>query len=118
MASHNELGKKGEQIAQSYLQEKDYRILYTNWKTGKKEIDIIASKENCLLFVEVKTRTGSQFGWPEEAVHYHKQELLQAAADTFLEYSPLQPDTIRFDVIAITFENPDTYEILHIEDAF
>ena len=68
MASHNELGKKGEQIAQNYLQQQQYTVLHINWKWGRKEIDVIALKDGHLVFVEVKTRINSVFGWPEEKV--------------------------------------------------
>jgi putative endonuclease len=118
MASHNELGKKGEEIAQSYLLDKEYRILHTNWKTGRKEIDIIAYKDDCISFIEVKTRNSSQFGWPEEAVHSRKIDLLQTAADTYLEYTTITPECISFDIISITFNSADSYEILHLPDAF
>ena len=118
MASHNELGKKGEQIARMYVQEQSYEIIHSNWKWGKKEIDIIARRGNELVFIEVKTRINSLFGWPEEAVHYKKRKFLQGAAEVYLERSGDTPAAIRFDIIAITFTQGEKYELEHFEDAF
>lgn len=118
MASHHELGKKGEQLAVSYLRQKQYEILHCNWTWGRKEIDIIARQNNTIVFVEVKTRSSQRFGMPEEAVHHDKEEHLLGAADRYLEQYGLQPDAIRFDIISITATAAGLQEILHLEDAF
>jgi putative endonuclease len=118
MASHIALGKKGEQIAQNYLDQQQYRILHTNWRWKQKEIDIIAERDGCLVFFEVKTRISDLYGWPEEAVHGKKRKYLQLAAEVFLERSATLPDAIRFDIIAITFTSGEAYELEHFEDAF
>lgn len=118
MASHNELGKKGEQIARMYVQQQAYQIIHTNWKWGKKEIDIIACKGRELVFIEVKTRISGLYGWPEEAVHHKKRGYLQGAAEVYLERSGDTPAAIRFDIIAITFTRGEEYELVHFEDAF
>ena len=68
MAKHNELGKKGEQLAKDFLTEKGYTILETNLRVGRNEIDILAYHNNYLVAVEVKTRTSNFFGNPEEFV--------------------------------------------------
>jgi putative endonuclease len=117
MASHNELGKKGEKIAQQYLLDQAFTIVATNWQKAKWEIDIIAQKEKLLVFAEVKSRTGNFFGDPEEAVHAQKEDYLRSAAEAFLEENSFEGE-VRFDVIAITFYNEDDYELYHIEDAF
>ncbi|WP_343703096.1 YraN family protein [Chitinophaga sp.] len=117
MASHHELGKKGEQMAAAYLQGKQYELLHTNWTYGKKEIDIIARQGNTIVFVEVKTRSTQFFGMPEEAVNNQKQELLLRAADHYLYRHSLNPDNIRFDIISVTLA-PGLEEITHFEDAF
>ncbi|GAA0563110.1 YraN family protein [Chitinophaga japonensis] len=118
MAFHNELGKKGERIAQIYVRQQRYSILHINWKWGHKEIDIIGSRDNCLVFFEVKTRTGSLYGWPEESVHHKKRQHLQGAAEAFMERTGQTPAAIRFDIIAITFTDGERYELTHFEDAF
>ncbi|WP_119080771.1 YraN family protein [Chitinophaga alhagiae] len=117
MASHHDLGKKGEQMAAAYLQRKQYELLHTNWTSGKKEIDIIARQGNTIVFVEVKTRSTQFFGMPEEAVNARKQELLLRAADQYLLRHALRPEHIRFDIISITLA-PGIEEVTHFEDAF
>ncbi|MGX5819118.1 YraN family protein [Chitinophaga lutea] len=118
MASHHDLGKKGEALAAAYLQLRQYRILHTNWTAGKREIDIIAEKEGTLVFVEVKTRTSQAYGMPEEAVGRQKTRQLQAAAERYLEQHAPGQALIRFDVVAITTGQPGEPEIVHFEDAF
>ncbi|RPE08289.1 YraN family protein [Chitinophaga lutea] len=117
MASHHDLGKKGEQLAANFLLRKHYQILHINWTSGKKEIDIIARQGGTLVFVEVKTRSTQFFGMPEEAVNGAKQELLLRAAEHYLEQYALQPDCIRFDIISVTL-GVGGEEIVHFEDAF
>ncbi|UYQ95097.1 YraN family protein [Chitinophaga horti] len=117
MASHHELGKKGEALAAAFLRGKGHRVLHTNWRWGKKEIDIISEHERLIIFTEVKTRSSSLFGWPEEAVDVHKSDLLQRAASRYLEQYDHEPLDIRFDIIAITFSSEENYELLHLVDA-
>ncbi len=88
MSKHNETGIKGEQIAGIFLLNKGYSILFTNWRHGKKEVDIIAQKDEFLIFIEVKTRTNFNFGFPEESVNTKKKNFLRAAAEAFLELNP------------------------------
>ena len=76
MATHNLLGQKGEALAVDYLKRKGYQILHTNWRFEKYELDIIARIGNDIVFVEVKTRSGSSHGFPEQAVTQKKAETL------------------------------------------
>lgn len=117
MTKHKETGIKGEQIARNFLEKLGYNILYTNWRHEKKEVDIIATFNNLLIFIEVKTRTSFDFGFPEEAVNAKKQTYLKAAADEFLYQHP-QYEQLRFDIISILLKNGDVKELKHIEDAF
>ena len=64
MAIHNELGKKGEREAICLLEKQGYRIRHLNWRSGRKELDIVAELENELIVIEVKTRCNKQFGQP------------------------------------------------------
>jgi putative endonuclease len=98
------------------LGKKGYSVLEINWRFEKTEVDIIARQNNTLVIIEVKTRTGDQFGFPEEAVGAAKQKNLALAAEEYLERNNLEMD-VRFDVISITVtkEKPVIY---HIEDAF
>ncbi len=116
MAEHIRLGRKGEQAAQALLRQKGYRILHTNWRWQKTEIDIIARKENIIVFVEVKTRRTDKFGEPEEQVTSRKQALLADAADHYMQCHQLSGE-VRFDIIAV-ISNGRQIQLRHIEEAF
>ncbi|MBC9933290.1 YraN family protein [Chitinophaga qingshengii] len=111
-----ETGREGERIAREYVQ-RSCRIRHTNWKYGRKEIDIIAEKGQTIYFIEVKTRNSNRFGWPEEAVDAAKQEHIQSVAEAYLWQFKLYPEAIRFDIIAITFTD-DGHELMHLRDVF
>jgi putative endonuclease len=117
MAKHNETGLKGEQIAENFLLNKGFTILHRNWRFEKKEVDIIACKDELLVFAEVKTRKNSFFGFPEEFVGHKKQSLMKQAAEAFTYEYPGY-NTIRFDIISILMDKNIVKEIMHFEDAF
>ena len=116
MAKHNELGKKGEELACNLLQETGYFILEKGWRSGQKEIDIIAKHGKLICIVEVKTRETDYHGSPVDAVNISKQKKLIDAAEKYLEQNNLNNE-LRFDVISIIspYNNPI---VEHIEDAF
>lgn len=116
MATHNDLGKKGEQLAVDYLQENDYIILEKNYQFKKAEIDIIAKKEDTLVVVEVKTRSSTYFGNPEDFVSPKKIKLLVYAINHYLTEKNLDIE-VRFDIIAV-LKQKDLYKIRHLKDAF
>jgi len=116
MANHNELGKKGELLAQKFLQDKGYDIIDTNWRFDKDEIDIVASVNDELVIVEVKTRSNDFYGDPEESVGYQKEKFLIRATESYLEENNIDLET-RFDIIAIIL-NDKEQKIDHIIDAF
>ena len=116
MASHNELGKLGEDLAVAYLRETGYTILHTNWTFQKAEIDIIAKIENTLAIVEVKTRSSLEFGLPQDFVKPKKIQLLVKAVDAYVIERDLDLD-VRFDIIAIHKEGK-SFAIEHLIDAF
>ena len=117
MSKHNKIGIKGEQIAVDYLLNKGYIILHRNWRSGNKEIDVIALKDNVLIILEIKTRTNFDFGFPEEAVNRKKQQFLKAAVSAFAIENP-QYINIRFDIISILLDGDAVKEIIHFEEAF
>jgi putative endonuclease len=117
MAIHNDLGRKGEAIAKTHLETEGYEILDENWTFGKAEVDLIAYKNQTIIFTEVKTRTGNGFGQPEDFVDNRKQKLLADAADEYI-YLMNHQGEVRFDIIAILFTSQNTYTLKHIEDAF
>lgn len=117
MATHNELGRHGEALAKAHLESKGYEILDENWTHGKAEVDLIAYKDRTIIFIEVKTRTGTGFGQPEDFVDARKQKLMAKAADEYIYIMNHQHDA-RFDIVAILFRADGSHRLNHIEDAF
>ena len=113
---HMKMGVWGEELAVRYLLEKSYVILEHDWHSTHRDIDIIARQDDCLVFVEVKTRRNTTFTQPIQAVDYKKQRNLKLAINHYLNYRKWD-GPIRFDVITVVGElgtpNP---EIEHIED--
>lgn len=110
-------GNKGEDAAANWLLQNNYAILHRNWRFKHSEVDIIATKNNKLHFVEVKTRTNTKFGLPEESITQTKMNALKKAAIGFLEQYPMY-QYLQFDVMAITLNKNKTEEIFLIEDVF
>jgi putative endonuclease len=111
------LGKAGEELAARHLEQRGFTILARNHRTPVGELDIIARDRCHLLFVEVKTRRGTAFGLPAEAVGAHKQRQILRAAQWYLasgKHSVLQP---RFDVIAVIVGSGEP-AVTHIPNAF
>jgi putative endonuclease len=117
MAQHLELGRKGEALAKTHLENAGYEILDENWTHGKAEVDLIVYKDKVIIFVEVKARTGNAFGEPEDFVDARKQRLLVDAADEYI-YLMEHEGEVRFDIISILFDKQANYILKHIEDAF
>ncbi len=109
-------GKKGEILATNYLKNKGYKIIKNNYKNTLGEIDIIAKKDNYLIFVEVKTRISRAFGDPREAVDLKKQNKIRQVATMYLKQHGQLDTNCRFDVIAILGDCDE--EVCHIENAF
>lgn len=111
-------GTVGEDIAVKFLIRKGYHILERNWRIKGGEIDIVADDGGTIVFVEVKSRTSTEYGRGEEAITPHKKEKIISAAKACLRHKG-QDRPCRFDVIAILFEkNGKVKEINHIENAF
>jgi len=116
MASHNELGKKGEDLAVSYLLKHGYKIVVRNFRYQKAEVDIIARKKDVLAIIEVKTRSTPDFGNPQDFVKGKQIQNLVKAVDFFVTEHNLDVE-VRFDIIAI-IKNPSGTKIEHLENAF
>lgn len=116
MAKHYDLGIQGEDFAASYLASKGYKIVERNWRFGKDEIDIIAEHDNFLVIVEVKTRSSSNYGNPEEAVGDQKHRSLIRAANEYVIRKEIDLE-VRFDIFTIVIES-GKQTVNHIEDAF
>lgn len=116
MAQHNELGKKGEQLAIDFLIKNGYTIREHNYRFNKAEVDVIASKKDILAIVEVKTRSTNVFGNPEDFVKPKQIQNLVKAVNEYVIENDLDLE-VRFDIIAITKSNIG-FDIEHLENAF
>ena len=108
-------GFDGEEYAAEYLVSKGYIILDRNHQSGRVELDIVARKDNWLVFVEVKTRFGD-FAYPERAVGKQKQRNLQVAAEIYMDKRNIDAQA-RFDIVAIVI-GKGRPQVEHFEDAF
>lgn len=116
MSQAKELGKRGEELAVAFLEKKGYRIIARNWKYHKAEVDIIAEMDNLLVFVEVKTRSSTDFGLPHEFLKPPQIKRLTTAAHAFcIQFQ--RKEEVRFDIVAIGIKKTGP-EIEHIERAF
>ena len=112
------VGESGEDIAARYLSGRGYRIVEKNWSIREGEIDIIATKDEMLIFIEVKSRRFTGYGTGEEAITPLKKKRLINIAKAYLEYTG-RNCACRFDVISVLFnERGRLKEINHIEEAF
>lgn len=116
MAEHNKLGKNGEVAAAAYLAKHGYTILHQNWRSGHKEIDIVAQRNNELIIVEVKTRSNNIFGNPEDAVGERKIRHIVASTDAYLRKFDIDLP-VRFDIITVTGSKAP-FKIEHFQEAF
>ena len=116
MAQHNELGKKGEQLAVDFLMKNNYDIVERNYRFDKAEVDIIAQKEGVLAIIEVKTRSTSDFGDPQDFVKPKQIQRLVKAVDEYVTVKDLDVE-VRFDIIAIVKEGKG-FNIEHLKNAF
>jgi putative endonuclease len=114
MAKHISTGKIGEQLGELFFVAAGYTVLEKNWRHSRWEVDIIASKNKVLHFVEVKTRRTKKFGLPEEKVGNKKIQNLINAAEEYLYQHP-EWKRIQFDILSIVLNN-DQPEYFLIED--
>ena len=116
MASHNELGKQGEQAAVEFLRKLGHDILVQNYRFGRAAVDIVSKIPGIIVFTEVKSRSSEKFAYPEEFVGKQKIKLMKQAAEEYLYRNNLETE-IRFDIISVTPARGEL-KMHHIEDAF
>ncbi|MBW7933650.1 MAG: YraN family protein [Gemmatimonadaceae bacterium] len=114
----NQFGELGERIAARWLERHGYAVLARRWRSGHRDIDLIAERAGIVAFVEVKTRAGLEFGDPVEAVHAQKQRSLVRSAREWIAKSdrPSAGD-YRFDVIGVLLRDRTVW-VRHVESAF
>ena len=113
------LGMRAEQLAADYLEKRGYGIVARNWRRPECELDLVASAEGLCVFVEVRSRTGTDRGHALETVDARKRARVLRAARMFIDEERPQAAVFRFDVVGVTFaldEGPP--ELIHVEDAF
>ncbi|RAJ01101.1 putative endonuclease [Paenibacillus pabuli] len=113
-------GRLGEEAACDWLREHDYHILKRNWRCRSGEIDIVASHEGMIIFIEVRSRSGTaQYGTPQESVDIRKMQQVRSTAAVYLQMTGEMKQQIRFDVIAVMLDKAgETVSIDHIINAF
>lgn len=111
------IGDKGEDLSAAYLQKHGYEILERQYRKLGGEIDIIAQKDDCLVFCEVKARSSLQYGRPAEAVSLRKQQRIIHTATCYLQENNLEDIACRFDVIEI-YHKPEGDFLQHLKNAF
>lgn len=120
MAAKDELGRRGETLAAEYLTDQGLAILARNWRCAEGELDIVATDGvDTVVFCEVKTRSGTGFGTPVEAVTPAKRRRIRRLA--FLWITSMRPagwPRLRFDVIGIVMRDGAEPELRHIAAAF
>jgi len=115
-----DLGARGEELAAAWYTGHGYTVLARNWRCREGELDLVVSRDRCLVFCEVKTRTGTGFGLPAEAVTGAKQRRLRRLAARWLgeQSSSVGFAELRFDVASVTLRSGSDGELEVIEGAF
>jgi putative endonuclease len=117
-ASHLKLGQLGEELVAEFLEMTNHVILERNWRSGKAEVDIIAkTKDNTLLFIEVKTRTHQEFGPGSQSIGERKKQLILEAAVIFCNLIKHDGD-IRFDIADVFINAKEDVILEYAPDAF
>lgn len=114
MAAKDVLGQAGEQAAVNYLEGCGFRILDRNWRCADGEIDIVAVERHTFVVCEVKTRSGTRYGTPLEAVGRVKRQRLRRLAAGWLSAHGVRFDQIRIDVVGLLRDGADGFTIEHV----
>jgi len=112
------VGAYGERVAAQHLQEQGLVVLHRNWRCPDGEIDLVLRDGDEVVFCEVKTRLGTGFGTPAEAVTRRKVGKLRALANRWLDETGVHPGALRFDVVEVLPQRRGAPEVVHIRAAF
>ncbi|HZZ45545.1 MAG TPA: YraN family protein [Pseudonocardia sp.] len=118
MTTKDVLGRHGEQLAVDYLEQRGYVVLSRNWRCRDGEIDIVATDRDRLVVCEVKTRSGSRFGAPAEAVTQRKAWRIRRVTQVWMAEHRVRWCDIRFDVLAVLMPPEGQPVVQHYESAF
>src|SRR3954452_16558104 len=115
---HLRVGKIGEAAAKKYLIKQGLKFLAANYRTNRGEIDLVFREKDCLVFVEVKTRSSEDWTRPAAAVNAHKRKLLSGCALDYLQILKNPEVKIRFDIVEILLKDGAVHEIRHLPNTF
>jgi putative endonuclease len=118
MAAKDELGRRGEDEAVRYLEQRGLVVLSRNWRCRDGELDVVATDADRLVVCEVKTRSGTRFGEPAEAVTSRKAATIRRVTQAWLAAHQVPWVEIRFDVVAVVMEPGRPATLRHYEAAF
>ena len=120
-AAKQELGRRGERLAEEWLVRKGWRVLERRFRSGHRDIDLVVERlgpdGRLVAFVEVKTRLSAGYGGPLGAIHWRKQREMARAARDWMSRQANPGSTFRFDVVGILYGRGPA-EVIHIENAF
>lgn len=116
--SSKELGERGEEAACRFLRRRGFEILHRNWKCFAGEVDIVGIDDDTLCFVEVKTRSNANKGFPSEAVDARKRDRYERIAACYLKEHAYDDMRVRFDVISLLVLGEDRAFLRHHVNAF
>ncbi|MBA7631912.1 hypothetical protein ES703_39449 [subsurface metagenome] len=97
-------GILGERLAKDFVKKRGYRILETNYRCPEGEIDIVAKDKDCLVFIEVRSKTSREFGSPEESITPVKRERMRVTAAHYRQSHNDLPLLWRIDVVAVELD--------------
>ena len=116
-AARQTLGLAGERVAARWLRRAGWRVVAHRFRSGRRDIDLVAEREGVVAFVEVKTRRGDRFGDPVEAVDWRKQRQIVRCAAAWLDRRGEPGTAYQFDVVAVLF-TPRGVRVRHVPQAF
>ena len=112
------LGRAGERLAAEYLEQHGVAVLQRNWRCSAGELDIVGTDGHTVVFCEVKTRSGADYGGPEEAVSRDKCRRIRELARAWLAEWRLVGSAVRFDVVSVLWPPGGPVRIEHLEEVF
>ncbi len=118
MPTTSDLGRHGERIAAAFLTDAGLQVLDRNWRCRDGELDLVARDGDAIVFCEVKTRRGSGFGHPVEAVTAAKQRRLRTLAQRWLAAHEEHAPFLRFDVVGVLVRGERPALVTHLRGAF
>ncbi len=118
LAEHLKRGRLGERAARQHLRRAGLKFLTANFSSARGEIDLVFRDADCLVFVEVKTRSTRNWTRPAAAVNARKRRLLSQTALDYLKLLKQPPVKIRFDIVEVLLEDGVVKEIRHLPNTF